>query len=348
MTSRANVVDGINSLEDLYGVLPGLNYEPLWTMKGALTPEPATEMVPCLWHYEEVRDLIVRAGELISAEDADRRVLAFKNPGSSEHELARTTDTLWAAMQLVMPGEVAPPHRHTAAALRYIVEGKGGYTVVDGRRLDMEPGDFLLTPNWTWHEHGQDGAGPIIWLDGLDLPMVSSLRLVFAEFGGGDIESRPLPGSALRSGEFKPRWEDTTDAPTLIWKLADAEATFEELRGEAGSKYDDLILEYRDPATNGPVMPTLSAYIQLLRPGVQTKPHRHTASAVYHVVRGSGTSVIDGQQLDWTEHDTFALPTWAEHKHANTGSGDALLFSFSDEPAVAALGLLREQGVEEG
>jgi gentisate 1,2-dioxygenase len=340
--TTTNIADGIESLEDLYKALPPLNYEPLWTMKGALTPEPATQMVPVLWHYREVRDLIMRAGELISAADADRRVLAFKNPGTSEHEMARSTDTLWAAMQLVLPGEIAPPHRHTAAALRYIVEGSGGYTVVDGRRVDMDKGDFLLTPNWSWHEHGHAGEGPMIWLDGLDLPMMNTLKLIFAEFGADEIPRRPLPGDALRAGDVAPRWAGAPDAPTLIWKLADVEAALEELRGEDGSPFDDLIVDYRDPQTGGPVMPTLSASMQLLRPGVQTQAHRHTFSAVYHVVRGSGSSTIAGQRFDWAEGDTFALPTWAEHSHENPGSDDAVLFSFTDEPALRALGLVRE------
>jgi gentisate 1,2-dioxygenase len=343
MSTTTNIADGIGSLEDLYATLPALNYEPLWTMKGALTPEPTTSMVPALWHYAEVRDLIVRAGELISAKDADRRVLAMKNPGCSPHEIARATDTLWTAMQLVLPGEVAPPHRHTAAALRYIVEGSGGYTVVDGRRVDMHKGDFLLTPNWSWHEHGHGGEGPMIWLDGLDMPMVSTLRLIFADFGGGPEATKPEAAAPLRSGELKPRWAGAEQATTLVWKLDDVESALEELRDEHGSPFDDLIIEYRDPRTNGPVMTTMSAYMQLLRPGVETDAHRHTSSAVYHVVRGSGASVIDGERFDWVEGDTFALPTWAEHRHLNSGSGDALLFSFSDEPAVDALGLLREQ-----
>jgi gentisate 1,2-dioxygenase len=339
--STTKTAQDIGSLEELYEALPALNYEPLWTIKGALTPEPATQMQPVLWHYDEVRALIMRAGELISAEDADRRVLAFKNPGTSDHEIARSTDTLWAAMQLVLPGEVAPPHRHTAAALRFIVEGSGGYSVVEGRRVDMQRGDFVLTPNWTWHEHGHAGEGPMIWLDGLDLPMTNTLKLIFAEFGGEGPAARTLPGTALRSGEVKPRWDSAPDAPTLIWRFADVEAALEEFRDDDGSPYDDLIVEYQDPQTGGPVMPTLSAYMQLLRPGVETKPHRHTSSAVYHVARGSGTSIISGQRFDWSEGDTFALPTWAEHQHRNPSGEDALLFSFSDEPAIRALGLLR-------
>lgn len=314
----------IATLDELYGVLAERNYEPLWTIKGALTPAPQTQMVPFLWRYEEVRDLILQAGGLISAEEADRRVLAFKNPGTGDHEIPRTTDTLWAAIQLVMPGEVAPPHRHTPAALRYIIEGEGAFTAVDGQRVEMEAGDFIITPNWTWHEHGHEGQGPMLWLDGLDLPMVHTLHLVFAEFTGTPPAQPPAPR-------------------TLVWKLAEVEAALAELASSEGSPHDDLILEYRDPADpDRPLMPTLTAYMQMLRPGVETEAHRHTSSAVYHVVRGSGWTEIDGKRLRWGVGDTFAVPVWAEHRHANPGDSEALLFSFSDRPAIESLGLLRE------
>lgn len=330
----------IASLQDLYGVLQGRHYAPLWRITGALTPEPSTRMTPFAWRYDEVRDLILRASELISAEDADRRVLAFRNPGTADHEIARTTDTLWAAIQLVMPGEVAPPHRHSPAALRFVIEGSGGYTVVDGQRIDMQAGDFLVTPNWASHEHGHAGDAPMLWLDGLDLPMVHTLRLVFAEFGASGESAPERP--TLQAGHLRPSWDGGPRAPMLVWKLADVEAALSEIRDEPGSPYDDLILEYRDPAGGGSVMPTLSAYMQLLRPGVETRAHRHSSSAVYHVARGSGWSEIDGRRLEWAAGDTFALPVWAEHRHANPGDGDALLFSFSDRPAIEALGLLRE------
>lgn len=334
----------IRSLEELYAVLPDRNYQPLWTLEGALTPEPATRMVPCLWPYAEARDLIVRAGELISAEAAERRVLGFRNPGTASHELPRTTDTLWAAVQLVLPGEVAPAHRHSPAALRYIIEGEGAYTVVDGERCSMEAGDVVLTPNWSWHEHGHGGAGPMIWLDALDLPLVHTLHLVFAEPGPGPQEKeRASTPAGLRNRELRPRWSTTTRPQTLVYKLADAEAAFDVLRNEEGSPYDDLIVEYRDPVADRSVLPTIAAYIQLLRPGVETRSHRHTSSAVYHVVRGSGSSVVAGKVIEWKQGDTFALPTWAEHRHVNPGSDDALLFSFSDAPALEALGLLRER-----
>jgi len=332
----------IASLDELYQLLPERNYEPLWRIEGALTPQPKTQMVPFLWRYDEARQLVVRAGDLISAEDADRRVLAFKNPGTAGHEIPRTTDTLWAAIQLVLPGEVAPPHRHSPAALRYVIEGDGAYTVVDEQRVAMERGDVILTPGWTWHEHRHDGAQPMLWLDGLDLPMVHTLHLVFADFGTPPAQLGSVAASATPSGALRPTWSGAPQSRALVWKLRDAEAMLELLRSEPGSPHDDLILEYRDPSHPGPLMPTLSAAIQLLRPGVETEPHRHTSSSVYHVVRGSGWSEIDGRRLAWGAGDTFALPVWAEHRHANPGGEDALLFSFSDRPAVEALGLHRE------
>ena len=333
----------ITSLEQLYAVLPEHHFEPLWTMKGVLTPQPVTNMVPYLWPYREARELIERSGNLITAEEADRRVIAMRNPGTQPYEVARATDTLWAALQMVLPGEIAPPHRHSAAALRYIIEGSGAYSIVNGRRCMMEPGDFVSTPPYNWHEHGHEGVGPMIWLDALDAPMVHTIHQIFADFGPSPMDSLPIAGAALRSSELKPAWDNAPDAPTYIWKLADVEAALAELRDEQGSPYDDLILEYRDPSTNGPVLRTLSASMQLLRPGVETKSHQHTPSTVYHVARGSGFSTIGGQRFDWQTGDTFAVPVWAPHAHANPGSEDALLFSFSDEPAIRALGLYREQ-----
>jgi gentisate 1,2-dioxygenase len=330
-----------DSLEELYAGLPGMHLCPLWTLEGALTPAPVTHMRPWLWRYGEIRESVLRAGELISAERAERRVLAMRNPGTSDHELPRTTDTLWAAIQLVLPGEVAPAHRHTPAALRYVIEGTGGYTMVDGRRLDMQAGDFLLTPSWSVHGHGHVGGGPMLWLDGLDLPLVHTLHLVFAEFGCA-TPSRPVDTASPSRRTLAPRWRDASPSRTLLWKLDDVEAAFADARDDDGDEFDDLVLEYRDPGTEGMLLPTLSAGVQLLRAGVRTRAHRHTSSSVHHVVRGSGCSTIDGERFEWEQGDTFAIPTWAEHSHQNPGGDDALIFSFSDEPAVRALGLLRE------
>jgi gentisate 1,2-dioxygenase len=313
----------IGSLEELYATLPEHDLAALWTMKGALTPEPVTRMVPHLWRWDDVRGLMLRAGDLVSAQDAERRVLAYRNPGTADHELARATDTLWAAVQMVLPGEVAPAHRHTPAALRFIIEGSGGYTLVDGERCDMEFGDVVLTPAWSWHEHGNAGDAPVLWLDGLDLPVVGATRAVFTERGDAEPPARP--------------------APAPIYKYADAMGELDARRAEDGDPYDDLILEYRDLSTGGPALPTMSAHLQLLRAGTHTRAHRHTASAVYHVAQGTGHSIVAGTRLDWTPGDTFAVPVWAAHEHVSDPDDDAVLFSFSDAPVLEALGLLRTQ-----
>lgn len=338
----SSAAGGADTLDGFYSDLSVNACEALWTIKDALTPEPVTRMRPYIWRYRDVRRLIMRAGELVSIDDADRRVLAFRNPGAGDYELARATDTLWAAVQLVLPGEEAPPHRHSPSALRFIIEGSGGFTEVEGARVDMSAGDLLITPNWSWHGHGHDGSGPMIWLDGLDAPMVSTLRLVFAEFGGAPESKAHLYSDVLRSGQVAPGWMGQEAFGTVVWKFTDVEAALDELRGDSGSPFDDVIVEYRDPRTGGPILPTIAAYMQLLRPGVETLPHRQTCSTVYHVVRGSGRSVIDGRTFEWSVGDTFAVPVWAEHAHANPAADDALLFSYSDEPAVRALGLYRE------
>ena len=349
MTEAASTDHTIATLSELYSVLTNLCCEPLWTMKGALTPEPTTAMVPHVWRYADLHECIVSAGNLISAEDADRRVIAMRNPGADDDLIARATDTLWSAIQMVLPGEVAPPHRHTPAALRYIIEGAGGYTVIDGVRCDMETGDFLVTPNWTWHEHGNDGDENMIWLDGLDVPMLHALHGVFAQFTDPPRATppHPEPPMALGVGLLAPRW-DGPGSRTLVWKFRDVEAGFLALRSEPGSRYDDLLLEYRDPRSGGAVVPTMGAAMQVLRPGIQTDAHRHTPSVIYHVVRGSGASQIGHTLIEWGPGDTFAVPTWVPHRHRNPGAEDAILFSFNDEPALSSLGLVREEHVDDG
>ena len=302
----------------------------LWRIAGALTTEPATTMVPHLWRYDETRRLLMEAGDLITAQEASRRVLGFNNPGNPAHQVARATDTLWAALQLVLPGELAPEHRHTPAALRFVVEGDGGYTTVDDQLYDMSPGDLILTPNWAWHSHGHTGRRPMIWLDGLDLGLMHSLRAIFAEFPGGEGRA-PTP--------------DAGPARVHAFPFAEVRAALSDGRNDEGDPFDDILLEYRNPQTGGPILPTMSAAMQLLRPGVSTAAHRHTHSVVYHVVEGEGTSVVGSDRLEWAKGDTFAVPIWAVHRHLNPTQSDALLFSFSDAPVLEALGLARTEAV---
>lgn len=327
---------------DFYRTLEENHYAPLWQVMAGLTSEAKTALVPYIWRYSEARAMLLRAGDVVPIEDALRRVLGFRNPGLPQGRRTSATDTLWAALQLVLPGEVAPAHRHSPSALRFIIEGAGAYTVVNGQRVEMEQGDFLLTPAGHWHEHGHNGEGPMIWLDGLDSPMINLLsQYIIDEEHEPQYVDAALP-VAYANGTIRKNWgEPEKLTQPLVYKLSDALETIEYLRDREADPYDDVIVEYRNPVTGGPVMTTISAYLQLIRPGVTTKAHRHTHSTVYHVVRGSGSSVIGGERFEWTKGDTFVIPLWAEHSHANEGSADALLFSYTDKPAIDALGLGR-------
>ncbi|MFY9635927.1 MAG: cupin domain-containing protein [Cellulosimicrobium cellulans] len=333
--------------EDFYSALTQRHYSPLWKLMGGLGPEAKTNMVPHIWRYNEARELMIKAGEVVPLEDALRRVLGFRNPGSRPDQRTGATDTLWSALQLVLPGEIAPAHRHTPSALRFIIEGDGAYTVVNGQRVPMDEGDFLLTPGGHWHEHGHTGDGPMIWLDGLDSPLISRLNQYTLDEEGGLQDVAEAPPAAYLNGLISKPWgEPEGVAQPLVYKLKDALETIEYLRGREGDPFDDIIVEYRNPISGGSVMTTISAYLQLIRPGMDTRAHRHTHSTVYHVVRGAGYSVIAGERIDWTKGDTFAVPLWYEHSHHNHTGQDSFLFSYSDKPAIDALGLGRTKASE--
>lgn len=347
------------SAEDYYAGLPEFDVAPLWKDLGnLLTPEPKVKAVPHLWRYEEIRPQLMEAGELVTAEEAERRVLMLMNPGLQDRPAptrAAATNALYAGLQLVLPGEVAGPHRHTPAALRFIVEGSGAYTTVEGERTLMEFGDMVLTPNGAIHDHGNESGEPMIWLDGLDIPLVNSLEATFFEDFGDEPQelTKPIDASAhmLTTGRLNPpqqrEWTKLY-SPIVNYPWKQTEQTLRSASQDTkGTPTDGVIFEYTNPYTGGPVMPTMACYIQLLAPGMHTEAHRHTASAVYHVARGSGYSIIDGQKIEWKEHDTFALPGWAVHEHVNgSASDEAILFSFTDEPVLRALGLYREAGHE--
>ena len=153
---------------------------PLWEVLGTLVPQsPATPCVPALWKYRNVRPYLMESGELISTEEAERRVLILENPGMRGS--SSITHSLYAGLQLILPGEIAASHRHVQSALRFVLEGTGAYTAVDGERVTMHRGDFIITPSWTWHDHGNPGGEPVVWLDGLDIPMVAFFDAGFLE-----------------------------------------------------------------------------------------------------------------------------------------------------------------------
>ncbi len=322
------------------------NLTPLWEVLSALVPpQPATPCVPALWRYNAVRPYLMEAGRLITAREAERRVLILENPGL--RGASSITHTLYAGLQLILPGEVAPSHRHTQSALRFIIEGTGAYTAVDGERTTMHPGDFIITPSWTFHDHGNPAKEPVIWLDGLDIPMVAFFDAGFME--KYPAESQPVTkveGSALaRYGanmlplEYAPTSRTT---PIFSYPYNRSREALEQLRrNSAPDAWHGVKMQYINPATGGYAMPTIGAFIQLLPKGFRGKRYRCTDGTVYNVVEGKGRSRIGDQVFEWGPKDIFVVPSWC--KVAHEADDEAVLFSFSDRPVQKAIGLWREE-----
>ena len=321
---------------------------PLWEFFHEWFPAlPKTDAVAYLWHYDALRPLLGEAAALISAEDAERRVLALENPGLPGGRLA--TDALYAGLQLIVPGEIAPSHRHSAAALRFIVEGHGAYTAVEGERAYMEPGDFIVTPSWTWHEHGNEGGAPAVWLDVLDVALVRFLGAGFSErYPGGRFAERSPRGDSqhrfgqnMRPVDFMP---GTRASPVFHYPYARAREVLETLRGDG--EWDachGLKMAYVDPTTGGPAIPTLATFLQLVPAGFRTSPYRSTASAVYAVVEGRGHAIIgeaNATALEFGPRDLFAVPSW--QPLVVEASEDVVVFSASNEAVQRKLGVWRE------
>ncbi len=323
---------------------------PLWEVIHKLVAkQPITKSVPYLWDYETVRPFLLESGGLITAKEAERRVLVLENPALIGE--SRTVDTLYAGLQLILPGEVAPAHRHTPSALRFIIEGSRAYTAVNGEKTYMEPGDFIITPSWAWHDHGHEGDGPMVWLDGLDIPIVHFLGSTFAESYPDDrFPTNAPPGySQARYGQNMKPVGDSYDEPTSpIFSYPYARARETMRRMQETQDPDPCFgvkMEYLNPLTGGPAMPTMSTFLQALPPGFRSAPYRATDHAVYSVVEGNGRVVFgsgdDESTLSWRPKDHFVVPGWYEHRFE--AEDDAILFSFSDRVVQEKLGLWREQ-----
>jgi gentisate 1,2-dioxygenase len=320
---------------------------PLWEVLGALVPhQPNSPARPMLWRYRELREQVLEAGRLISAQEAERRVLILENPGLRGN--SSITQSLYAGLQLILPGEVAPPHRHTQSALRLVLEGEGGYTAVDGERTTMRRGDFIVTPAWTWHDHGNLGTQPVVWLDGLDIPMVRLLDAGFAEKGEAvpQAERRPEGDALARYGAnmLPLDYHPIPAEPTRVF-VYPFERTRAALHGVAHAgapdAYHGFKLRYVNPATGAAPMPTIGAFAQLLPKGFETKPYRCTDGSVYVCLEGSGEVLIGSTPWRFEENDVFVVPSWQQAQFK--ANQDSLLFSFSDRPIHEALGMWREQ-----
>ncbi|HTM06853.1 MAG TPA: cupin domain-containing protein [Verrucomicrobiae bacterium] len=308
-------------------------------------PEPRGDAY--LWPWSMVYPKLLEACEALPESETARRSLLFENPGLPNHG---TTHTLLMGIQMIRPGEHAWAHRHTMAAIRFVIEGDGGvFTTVDGEMCAMEQYDLILTPKWTWHDHRNATAKHTIWLDALDVPLILALNQPFYEpYPGNRLQAlKPNEGEYFqqRAGALRPAWEQrkSVDLP-LRYRWKDTEAALTALAQSAGSPYDGIALEYVNPVAGTSTLPTLGCWIQMLRPGERTKKHRHTSSAMYFVVRGEGRTIVGEKTLEWKRHDSFVVPNWAWHEHGNESkSDDAILFCVNDIPVLSAFGLYREE-----
>ena len=331
---------------EFYARLDARNTAPLWEVLSTLIRQrPAPEAVPVLWHYDELRPLLMEAGRLLTPQEAERRVLVLENPGLRGQ--SKITGSLYAGLQLIMPGEIADCHRHAAAATRFVIEGQGAYTAVDGERTTMHPGDFILTPSWTYHDHGNPGDSPTVWLDGLDIPMVNLFDACFAEHYPGKVQPSTIAdGDALvRYGanmlpvDYVPA---RPSSPIFNYPYSRSREALHELsRNGPAHACHGVKMRFVNPATGGYPMLTIGAFMQLLPQGFSGQAYRQTDAAIYSVVEGRGRSRIADTVFDWGPRDIFVVPSWATVAH--DADEESVLFSLSDRPAQQTLGLWREQ-----
>jgi len=312
--------------EEFYQRLDRRNTTPLWNvLSNLVTPEPRTACLPAFWKYEEIRPLLLEAGRLITASEAERRVLVLENPGI--RGASQITQSLYAGVQLVMPGEVSPSHRHAASALRFVIECDNAYTKVDGARTAMHPGDFILTPSWTFHDHGNPGKTPAIWLDGLDVPIVNMFDSSFAEHYPDDIQPVTKPEASVPV--FNYTYEGSREALDRF------------RRDSAVHPAHGIKMQYQSAVTGASPIPTIGAFLQMLPAGFRGRPHRGTDASVYCVSEGSGRSHVGDRTFEWNVHDIFVVPSWCFVSHEADEA--SVLFSFSDRPSQQALKLWREE-----
>ena len=338
-----------------YEAIAAHSMTPLWEVLHALVPpSPSTPCLPALWKYAEVRPFLLQSGQLITAEEAVRRVLILENPALRGQSCI--TQSLYAGLQLIMPGEVAPSHRHTQSALRFVVEGHGAYTAVDGERTRMKPGDFIITPSWTWHDHGHDGLvesdSPVVWLDGLDIPMLRFFDAGFAENGSAKQQavtkaegiSTHRYGANMLPVRYDAPFGQTS--PIFSYPYERTREPLHQLETHADiDAWDGTKLRYVNPATGGSPMPTMATFMQRLPAGFAGKPWRQTDGAVFSVVEGSGSVMLQRGEQSWTfefgPRDHFVIPSW--HTAQLQSQQGCVLFSFSDRPVHQALGIHREE-----
>lgn len=331
-------------VNEFYESVAEADLQPLWVQKGIMPKEPPLAAVPFAWKWKTLKELAERSGELIPIDrGGDRRVLSLSNPGLSGQPYA--TPTLWGAVQYLGPGEVAPAHRHTPAALRFVIEGSGVWTLVNGDPVAMSPGDLVLTPSWSWHEHHNPGTTPMLWFDALDLPLARSLDAVFFENGPDQMVNRavdPTSRSELSFGGgsgLVPFDEIATEpySPLFAYRWKDTDAAL----GRLINKSDDgtASLKFVDPTRGIDVMPTMRCSMHRITAGAKSRKTRRNGSSVWVTFRGTAVATIGEEIFHLDEGDMFAVPSWCPIQIDATQDAD--FFCTSDAPVFESLGLAR-------
>lgn len=345
------------ALQQLYDDFAAEGLMPLWTVRGDLMPlTPRPSAVPHVWRWAEVYPLAERAGALVPVgRGGERRAIAYANPGCGGEPYA--TPTLWAAVQYLGPAEVAPAHRHTQSAFRFVLEGEGTWTVVDGDPVAMRRGDLLLTAGWRWHEHHNTADAPMAWLDGLDIPLVTALDAGFFQFGPDEITDRSTP--ALSRNEqlwghpgLRPVGAEVPRTSPLMayrWEHSDAALAAQlelDAAGHAGAAGPGhAAVRFANPATGGDALVTLRMELHRLAAGATADEGRRVGSSVWQVFDGDGTVTLDGRPFEVARGDLVAVPSWCPVRLAASTPLD--LFMFSDAPTYEALGLTAPEGAPE-
>lgn len=339
-------------LDLFYRDLQAANLHPLWNIGRELLPvHPRPQAIPWVWRARTMHALAERAIKAVPVDrGGERRVLGLGNPGLDGKPYV--AGTLWAGLQCLGPGETAPAHRHTPGAIRFVLEGNGVWTTVNGVRCDMNPGDLVLTPSWHWHDHTNSGDRNMIWFDGLDLPLIEAMDAVFYEaypdymqpVTGQHDQSAQDPGPAQAGyAEGMSRQVGPVSSPLLTYRWADTDAALARLVIERDQAM--VSVEFINPLTGASALPTLSCAMHRLVPGRRTEPLRRAGNAVFVAFRGAGQTIVNGLAIDWSAGDIFVIPSWAAAEHWSPGGAD--LFALADTPVLRALGIYREETLAE-
>jgi len=313
----------------------------LWAYGEELWRAPKPFGPPKLWKWPKIREGLDAAARLVPTNfKGARRVLQLVHPDMT----AGTSNTLGMAVQLVKAGEAVYSHRHTAAAMRFVIEGgKDVYTITNGEKCVMERGDMLIQPNWGWHNHVNETDRDAVWIDCLDTGLMGMLRTMFQEPHPAEdvrLYNSPVDNAVRNPSTLAPPGKSVKK---LVFKWGETLPVLEGMLPDEKSPCDGRLLEYRNP-NGGPTFPTFSCWIQMLEKGEGTAAHRHTANHLYHAFEGSGVTEVEGEKVAWEKGDFFVVPNWSWHRHENkSGDETAILFSTTDRPLLEAMGLYREE-----